>query len=80
MGIGHRSRDTDRDVLLIDALWEARPPFSAIDVVKGHADSLKQWGLTEIMGDDYGGGIVASMFAKQGIRYQSCQRVAGLDF
>jgi hypothetical protein len=76
MGIGHRSRDADRDVLLIDALWEARPPFSAIDVVKGHADALKQWGLTEIMGDDYGGGMVASMFAKQGIRYQSCPLTA----
>ena len=58
MGVAHRSRDDDHDVLVIDALWEARPPFSAIDVVKGHSDALKQWGLTEVMGDDYGAGLV----------------------
>src|SRR5262249_2111794 len=28
--------------------------------------------LHTVMGDDYGGGIVQSMFAKQGIQYQSC--------
>jgi hypothetical protein len=76
MGIGHRSRDDDHDVLLIDALWEARPPFSAVDVVKGYADALKQWGLAEVMGDDYGGGIVASIFAKLGIRFLSCPLTA----
>jgi hypothetical protein len=76
MGIGHRARDDDHDVLLIDALYEARPPFSAVDVVKGHAEALKQWGLAEVMGDDYGGGMVASMFAKLGIRYQSCPLTA----
>jgi hypothetical protein len=76
MAIGHRRRDDDQDMLIVDALWEARPPFPAIDVVKGFADALKQWGLTEVMGDDYSGGIVASMFAKQGIRYQSCPLTA----
>ena len=76
MGIGHRSRDGDHDVLLIDALWEARPPFSALDVVKGHADALKAWGLSEVMGDDYGAGLVRNMFAKQGVAYQSCPLTA----
>jgi hypothetical protein len=76
MGIGHRARDDDHDVLLIDALYEARPPFSAVDVVKGHAEALKQWNLTSVMGDDYGGGMVASVFAKLGIQYQSCPLTA----
>ena len=72
MGIGHR----DQDVLVIDAIWEARPPFSALDVVKGHADALKEWGLSSVMGDDYGAGLVRNMFAKQGIAYQSCPLTA----
>src|SRR5262249_14549075 len=76
MGIGHRSRDGDRDVLLIDALWEARPPFNPLDVVKGFADALKQWRIDRVIGDDYGGGMVARMFAKHGIQYQSCPLTA----
>jgi hypothetical protein len=76
MGIGHRSRDGDADVLLIDALWEAVPPFNPLDVVKGHADALKYWRCDTVMGDDYGGGMVASMFAKHGIHYQSCPLTA----
>ena len=48
----------------------------AVDVVKGYAEALKFWGLSEVMGDDYGGGIVPSMFAKHGIRYQSCPLTA----
>jgi hypothetical protein len=71
MAIGHKRRDPDQDMLEIDALWEARPPFSAIDVVKGFADALKTWRLASVMGDDFGGGSFASMFAKQGIAYQS---------
>src|SRR6516225_359109 len=76
MAIGHRVREGDQDVLFIDALWEARPPFSAIDVVKGHAEALKIWRLSSVMGDDYGGGMVASMFAKLGIAYRSCPKTA----
>jgi hypothetical protein len=76
MAIGHRSRDGDRDIILIAAIYEARPPFNPLDVVKGHADALKSWGITEVMGDDYGGGILPSMFAKHGIAYQSCPLTA----
>jgi hypothetical protein len=76
MAIGHRSRDDDHDVILIDAVYEARPPFAAADVVKGYAEALKFWGLSEVMGDDYGGGIVPSMFAKHGVRYSSCPLTA----
>ena len=76
MGVGHRSRDGDQDILLVDVLWEARPPFSAIEVVRGFADALKEWRCAEIVGDDYGGGMVASMFAQHGIVYQSCPLTA----
>jgi hypothetical protein len=72
MAIGHRRRDDDQDKLVIDALWEARPPFSAIDVIKGFAEALKNWRLDTVVGDDYSGGIVASMFAKYRIAYQTC--------
>jgi hypothetical protein len=76
MGVAHRSRDDNRDVLVIDALWEVRPPFNALDVVKGHADALKAWDLSTVMGDDYGAGLVRNMFAQQGIQYQSCPLTA----
>jgi hypothetical protein len=76
MAVGHRSRDSDRDIVVIDAVWETRPPFPAVDVVKGYADALKQWGISSVMGDDYSGGILPSMFAKHGIAYFSCPLTA----
>jgi hypothetical protein len=76
MAVGHRSRDDDRDIVIIDAVWETRPPFPAVDVVKGYADALKQWGISSVMGDDYSGGILPNMFAKHGIAYLSCPLTA----
>jgi hypothetical protein len=73
MVIGHRIRDdARRDALVINAIWEARPPFNALDVVRGHAEALKEWGLTSVMGDDYGAGLVRNMYSQHGIHYQSC--------
>jgi hypothetical protein len=76
MCIGHSSRDGTRDILIVDAIWEARPPFNALDVVKGHADALKAWGLSSVMGDDYGAGLVRNMYSREGIAYQSCPLTA----
>jgi hypothetical protein len=76
MCIGHSSRDGTRDILIVDAIWEARPPFNALDVVKGHAEALRSWGLSRVMGDDYGAGLVRNMYSREGIAYQSCPLTA----
>jgi hypothetical protein len=76
MAVGYKIRNGDSDKLIVNAVWEARPPFSAIDVVKGFATALKNWGLDTVMGDDYAGSIIASLFAKHGITYLSCPLTA----
>jgi hypothetical protein len=46
---------TERDVAVLDALRERKPPFSPEDVVTDFAATLKSYGLTSVTGDRYAG-------------------------
>jgi hypothetical protein len=77
MAVGHKARDGDRDIIMIDAVYEVKPPFNAADTVKAYADTLRDvWNITEVMGDDFAGGIIPAVFAKHGVAYVSCPKSA----
>jgi hypothetical protein len=67
MAIAHREKD-GRGVL--DAVREAKPPFSPQSVVNEFAATLKQYRIHRVMGDHWGGEFVKQPFRLHGINYQ----------
>jgi hypothetical protein len=57
-------------VIVIDQLVERRPPFSAADAVDEFARLLRHYGVYEVVGDRFAGGIPTEMFASLGITYR----------
>jgi len=51
LAIGHR----EKDVVVVDALRERRPPFSPEDVVAEFAELLKSYRVSRITGGRYAG-------------------------
>lgn len=68
LAIGHMPYA--QECVVIDALREARPPFSPEAVVKEFSELFKSYGITTIYGDRYAGEWPVEGFAKQGIGYQ----------
>jgi hypothetical protein len=66
LSIGH----TEGDQVVIDCIRERRAPFSPEDVVSEFAETLKQYRITAVTGDNYAGMWPADAFAKHGIRYE----------
>jgi hypothetical protein len=66
-GIGHQEYGSD--VCIVDALVEARPPFSPEAVCKQFAELFKSYGISNVYGDRYAGMWPVEMFAKFGITY-----------
>ena len=66
LAIGHR--------IVIDAVREARPPFSPSAVVDDFAVLLKSYRLIKVVGDHYGGEFVRELFRRHGISYEVCKQ------
>jgi hypothetical protein len=68
LAISHR--DTRNDIVVIDAVREARPPFSPEQVVEDFAALCKSsYRITRVVGDRYGGEFPRELFRKHGISY-----------
>ncbi len=70
LAIAHK--EGDRGVL--DAIREVRPPFSPEAVVAEFCDLLKQYRLTEVTGDRYGGEWPREQFRKLNVTYNLSDR------
>lgn len=70
LGIAHDDAD-GRGIL--DAIRETRPPFSPDAVVADYAKLLKTYGITEVVGDRYGGEFPRELFRRHGIRYDASE-------
>jgi hypothetical protein len=68
LAIGHL--DQSRDVVVIDALRERRPPFSPEQVVGEFADLLKTYKVARISGDRFANIWPVEVFGKVGINYE----------
>ena len=70
LAIGHR----EKDVIVIDAVRERRPPFSPEDVVAEFSALLKSYRITRITGDRYAGEWPRERFREHGISYEPAQK------
>jgi hypothetical protein len=61
--------------IVIDAVRERRPPFSPAAVVDEFAELLKNYRVTKVVGDHYGGEFVCELFRKHGIVYEVSKQV-----
>lgn len=59
----------ERDVAILDAVRERRPPFSPEAVVSEFVDVLKSYRIGTVRGDRYAGEWPREAFRKQGIEY-----------
>lgn len=66
LAIAHR----EKEIAVLDAVREVKPPFSPEGVVKDFADLLKLYRLREVTGDRYAGEWPREQFRKQGIDYK----------
>jgi hypothetical protein len=68
VSVGHKQLYQGREIAVLDALLEYRPPFDPDDIVKRISETLKQeWGISELVADVYAAGWPISAFAKHGI-------------
>jgi hypothetical protein len=68
LAIGHK--DIATKVMIIDAVREAKPPFSPEAVTAEFAGLLKSYGISKVIGDRYAGEWPKEQFGKFGIRYE----------
>jgi hypothetical protein len=61
-------------VIVLDLLREAAPPFNPAATVAEFSKDLRRYQISEIIGDRFGGGTFASMFADNGIRYTPSEK------
>jgi hypothetical protein len=69
--IAHREKG---DIVLLDMLYERRPPFNPSEVVQEIATTLQDYGLSKITGDKYAAQWVVEAFDKCGVRYEQSER------
>ncbi len=67
MAIAH----AERDVAVLDLLFERRAPFDADAVIAEIAALLRAYGIREIVGDDYGAELTVAAFRRNNVIYKS---------
>lgn len=68
-GIAHM----ERNVAILDALLEVRPPFSTHNASAQVAALLRRYGITSVTGDRYGGDWPTQELAKHGVSYKPAE-------
>jgi hypothetical protein len=58
------------ELRVLDCIREVRPPFSPEQTTKDFADTLKEYHLTSVVGDRYGGEWPRERFQVHGINYE----------
>jgi hypothetical protein len=72
LAIAHQNYGSDKIVL--DLIRATRSPFDPSEVVKDYSLVLKAYGLSNALGDNYGGEWPKAEFAKNGITYELCEK------
>jgi hypothetical protein len=51
MAVGHNVIEDERSIAVIDQVYECEPPFDPDYVTRSAAQTLSEWGLSEVYGD-----------------------------
>jgi hypothetical protein len=73
VGIAH-AEGTNKGVISLDCLVEIRAPFSPAAATSHVSSVLKEYGLSEVVGDKYAASWVVDAFAAHGIKYTHSER------
>ena len=65
LSISHR----DRDTIVLDVVRAIKPPFSPEQVINDYCELLKDYNITNVVGDRYAGEFPRELFYKRGINY-----------
>jgi hypothetical protein len=65
MAIGHR----DGELVIVDNLLRWKPPFSPQSVIEEMANTLREYKVQRVQGDNYSADFVVESFARAGISY-----------
>jgi hypothetical protein len=68
LAIGHI--DYAKQIVIVDAVRERKPPFSPEQVTSEFAAVLQQYHVTKVIGDKYAGGFPPEQFGKFNILYE----------
>jgi hypothetical protein len=60
--------------LVLDVVRSVTPPFDPDVAIEGLAETLKEYGIREVVGDQYAVGFTVSAFRKHGITYKPSER------
>ena len=71
LAIAHR----EKEVAILDALREAKPPFSPDAICSDFIEVLARYKVHAVTGDRWGGEFVREQFKKRGVRYDESDRV-----
>ncbi len=64
----------DNEAAVLVALRERKPPFSPEEVVAEFCEVLRQYNITRVIGDKFGGEFVREPFKRHGITYEPSAR------
>jgi hypothetical protein len=67
--IGHRARDNDRDIVILDSVLCERPPFNPLALIAALAGHLQRWNIRQVAGDSYSGNFLVAALARHGVTY-----------
>jgi hypothetical protein len=70
LAIAHKEGAT----VILDAIREAKPPFSPEAVSEEFSDLLKRYRITRVIGDRYAGEWPREQFRKHGVNYEPSER------
>lgn len=59
---------------VLDAVRETQPPFSPANVVAAYSATCRDYGISDLEGDHYGGEFPKELFRKHGITYRQSAR------
>jgi hypothetical protein len=80
LAIAHAEDQNGQRVGILDAVREARPPFSPEAIVKDFAELLHAYKITELQSDRWGGTYPIEAFAKHGITCKPSARTSSEQF
>jgi hypothetical protein len=72
LGISH----WENSKLVLDQLIAVTPPFDPEQVVVRFAEALASFGLSRVVGDQYGGDWISASFARHGVAYVASEMSA----
>ena len=68
LAIAHREGTEDDGMIFLDRLDEFKAPFDPRIVCQTIAGTLRDYGLSEVIADNYGAELMSSMFSSYGVR------------